>query len=335
MRVAVDAMGGDFAPREIVAGAVDAARRLPSLDKLILVGDRDAVGAELAKHGPTPGNIEICHASQVIGMEEKPADSVRRKKDSSISRAVDMVKHGQAEAMMSAGNTGAVVVAATFKLRKLEGVDRPAIAAILPTPHKPFVLIDAGANTECTPLNLAQFAAMGNVYAREILRRDRPVIGLMSIGTEETKGNEITRETFRVLSKSGLEFKGNIEGHDLFKGEIDVAVCDGFVGNVILKTSESVGHAVGAWIKAEFTAGPVRMLGALLLRGATRHMQEVMNPAVYGGAPLLGVNGVCIISHGSSNALAAYNAIRVAVESVDQKLTERLVAGVKTMNGVF
>ena len=189
MRVAVDAMGGDFAPREIVAGAVDAARRLPSLDKLILVGDRDAVGAELAKHGPTPGNIEICHASQVIGMEEKPADSVRRKKDSSISRAVDMVKHGQAEAMMSAGNTGAVVVAATFKLRKLEGVDRPAIAAILPTPHKPFVLIDAGANTECTPLNLAQFAAMGNVYAREILRRDRR-IGLMSIGTEETKGND-------------------------------------------------------------------------------------------------------------------------------------------------
>lgn len=328
-------MGGDFAPREIVAGAVEAARRLPHLDKLILVGDADAVNAELAKHGPRPGNIEICHASEVIGMEEKPAESVRRKKDSSVSRAVDLVKRGQAEAMMSAGNTGAVVVASTLKLRKLEGVDRPAIAAILPSPHKPYILIDAGANSECTPLNLAQFAAMGDVYAREILHRERPVVGLMSIGTEETKGNETTRETFRILSKSGLNFKGNIEGHDLFEGGIDVAVCDGFVGNVILKTSESVGHAVGAWIKSEFTAGPLRMLGALLLRGAIRHMRELMNPAVYGGAPLLGVKGVCIISHGSSNALAAYNAIRVAAESLDQKLTERLVAGVKIMNGAF
>lgn len=335
MRVAVDAMGGDFAPRAIVAGALEAARRLPKLDKIILVGDRNAVEAELAKHGARPSCIEIFHASEVIGMEEKPVDAVRRKKDSSVLRAVDLVKNGQAEAMMSAGNTGAVVVAATLKLRKLEGVDRPAIAAIMPSPHKPFVLIDAGANTECTPLNLAQFAAMGSVYAHEILHRDRPVVGLMSIGTEETKGNEITRETFRVLSRSSLNFKGNIEGHDLFEGDVDVAVCDGFVGNVILKTSESVGHAVGTWIKKEFTANPIRILGALLLRGATRHMREVMDPSAYGGAPLLGVKGVCIISHGSSNALAVYNAIRVAAESVDQKLTERLVAEVKLINGAF
>ena len=201
-------------------------------------------------------------------------------------------------------------------------MDRPAIAAILPSPHKPFILIDAGANSECTPLNLAQFAAMGEVYAREILHRERPVVGLMSIGTEETKGNETTRETFRVLSKSGLNFKGNIEGHDLFEGGIDVAVCDGFVGNVVLKTSESVGHAMGHWIREEFSRSPVRLLGALLLTRAIKAMKARLDPDLYGGAPLLGCNGVCIISHGASSAKAIYHAIRMARDSVRGRVNE-------------
>ena len=334
MRIAVDAMGGDFAPGEIVAGAVRAALGFPAIQRLILVGDEAAVRRELDRLPKVPASIEIRHASEAIGMDEHPATAVRRKKDSSINRAVDLVKTGEADAMLSAGNTGAVMVASTLKLRTLEGIDRPAIATVLPSPHQPFVLIDAGANTDCTPLHLTQFAVMGAVYARQILGRANPVVGLMSVGTEATKGNEVTKETFRLLTESKLNFKGNIEGHDLFTGEIDVVVCDGFVGNVILKTVESVGHAVGKWIKREFSAGPIRLAGALLLSGAIRAMKRVMDPSSYGGAPLLGVNGISIITHGASKANAIYHAVRVAKESAESRLNQMLVREIQNMGGV-
>lgn len=329
MRIAVDAMGGDFAPREIVAGALRAAEELPGIEKIFLVGQEAAVSRELAKCGPTPGNVEIFNATEVVGMDENPANAIRRKKDSSIGRAVDLVKRGQADAMMSAGNTGAVVVAATLKLRTLDGIDRPAIATVMPSPRRPFVLIDAGANTDCSSEQLAQFAIMGKAYAGQILGLENPLVGLMSVGTEDTKGNEITKEAFRLFDRAPLNFKGNIEGHDLFKGEIDVVVCDGFVGNVVLKTTESVGSAVGMWIKGEITATIIRKIGALLMRGALRHIRQVMDPSSYGGAPLLGVNGVCIISHGSSSARAVYHAIRVAGESLRHNLNMRIMSDLK------
>jgi glycerol-3-phosphate acyltransferase PlsX len=325
MRIAVDAMGGDFAPAEIVAGAAMAARELKSLTEVILVGDRQAIEQELRKCPPVPDRLSIRHASESIGMDETPALAVRRKKDSSIGRAVDMVKAGEADAMVSAGNTGAVVVAATLKLRTLDGVLRPAIATVMPTQHHPFVLIDAGANIDSDATLLAQFAAMGSVYSQSILGRKSPVVGLLSIGGEDIKGNETTKAAFGILSRSPLNFRGNVEGHDLFKGEIDVAACDGFVGNIVLKTSESISHANRHWAQEEMTRNVVRLLGALLLRKALRTMKRRLDPDLYGGAPLLGVKGLCIITHGASKAPAIFHAVRVAGESAHHDLNQTIV----------
>ncbi len=322
-------MGGDFAPREIVAGAVEAAATIDGISKLILVGDETAVRGELAKCAYVPSKVEILHASEVVGMGETPALAVRKKKDSSINRAVDLVKDGSADAVISAGNTGAVVVAASLKLRTLEGVRRPAIATVLPTPTKPFVLIDAGANTDSDANLLAQFAVMGSVYSRVILHNPNPVVGLMSIGEEASKGNDVTKEAFRLLSGSNLAFKGNIEGHDLFEGDIDVAVCDGFVGNVVLKTSESVAHAIGTLIKREFTLTPLRKFGALFLMDGLKALKKKMDPELSGGALLLGVNGVCIITHGASSRRAIFHAVRVVCESLDLHINSQISAELK------
>jgi len=325
MRIAVDAMGGDFAPKEIVAGAVKAARELKDLTLLVLVGQEEVIRQELKAYEPIPKKLLIRHASEVVGMEETPALAIRKKKDNSISRMMDMINAGEVDAAVSAGNTGAMVVAATLKLRTLEGIQRPAIATVMPTMGRPIVLIDAGANTDCSPELLAEFAVMGSVYAREILGQPSPVVGLMSIGGEDSKGNEITKEAFRLLSAAPVNFRGNVEGHDLFRGETDVVVCDGFVGNVVLKTSESVAHAIGSWLKKEFKANPVRILGALLLRGALKTIKKRMDPEMFGGAPLLGVNGVCIITHGSSSRTAIYHAVRVACESVGHHVNDRII----------
>lgn len=331
MRIAVDAMGGDHAPREIVLGAVQAARELTGLSRILLVGDEQALGRELAAAGAPLANVEVRHAAEVIGMDEAPAQAVRRKKDSSIGRAVDLVKAGEADAVVSAGNTGAFMVAATLKLRALEGIERPAIAAVMPTEGRPFVLIDAGANIDCTPKMIVQFALMGSVYARVILGQARPVVGLLSIGGEDTKGNEITKETFGMLKASHLNFRGNVEGHDLFKGETDVVVCDGFVGNVVLKTSESTARAIAHWMKLEFTRNPIRLLGALLLRGAVQNMKRRMDPEMYGGAPFLGANGICIKTHGSASRRAVFHAIRVAAESVHHHLNQCITEEARQM----
>jgi glycerol-3-phosphate acyltransferase PlsX len=325
MRIAVDAMGGDHAPREIVAGAVEAARSLKDLTSLILVGQEEVIRRELKLLGSIPPKLVIRHAAEVVGMEESPALAIRKKKDNSISRMMDLINAGEADAAVSAGNTGAMVVAATLKLRTLEGIQRPAIATVMPTTGRPIVLIDAGANTDCTPDLLLEFGIMGSVYSREILGQPNPVVGLMSIGGEDSKGNEITKEAFRLLSAAPINFRGNVEGHDLFRGETDVVVCDGFVGNVVLKTSESVAHAIGSWLKKEFKANPVRILGALLLRGALKAIKRKMDPEMFGGAPLLGVKGVCIITHGSSSRTAIYHAVRVACESVGHHVNDHII----------
>ena len=325
-------MGGDFAPREIVAGALRAAAELPSVTRLFLVGDRAAIEAELRRAARVPDKIEIRHASEAVAMDEHPAMAIRKKKDSSISRAMDMVREGEADAFVSAGNTGACMVAATLKLRTIEGIERPAIATVLPTQKLPVVLIDAGANTDCEARFLVQFAVMGSIYAREILGRPNPVVGLMSVGGEDTKGNELTKETFQLLGRSGLNFRGNVEGHDLFLGETDVVVCDGFVGNIVLKTCESAAHAIGHWLKKEFTAGPVRIVAALLLRGAMKEMKRKMDPELYGGAPLLGVNGIVIITHGSSSATAIFHAVRVAGDAVGHQLNRKIQDGIVQLN---
>lgn len=332
MRIAVDAMGGDHAPKEIVMGAADAAEKLSAVSSILLVGDSEAVKRELDGHPCASGKIEVRHASEVVAMDESPALAVRRKKDSSIGRAVDLVKQGEADAVVSAGNTGAVVVAATLKLRTLEGIERPALAMIMPTQRGPFVLIDAGANTDCSARLLAQFAVMGSVYSRMILEKKSPVVGLLNIGGEATKGNEITKEVFGILSRSHLNFRGNVEGHDLFQGETDVVVCDGFVGNIVIKTSESTAHAIGHWMKQEFMKGPLRMIGSGLLRGAVKAMKKRMDPEMYGGAPLLGVKGVCIITHGASSRLAIFHAIRIACESVHHHLNQSIVKEVAVIN---
>ncbi|MGE4487939.1 MAG: phosphate acyltransferase PlsX [Kiritimatiellales bacterium] len=324
MRIAIDAMGGDFAPREIVKGAVEAARGLSGIEKLFLVGDETAVTAELALYGETPACIEIRHASQVVEMGESPALALRRKKDSSIMRAVEMVKNGEAGAIFSAGSTGAAVAASTLRLRTLDSVDRPAIATVMPSLRHPFVLLDAGATTDCTAEMLVEFAVMGDIYAKKILGITNPTVGLVSIGEEDAKGNKNTKEAFQLLDKSPLNFIGNVESHDLFEGKVDVAVCDGFVGNVVLKTGESVSHAMGQWLKESFSRSPIRKLGAAILKvsGAFKEIKEKVDPEAYGGAPLLGVKGVCIIGHGSSSSYAVYNAIRVAGAAIEQRLNQ-------------
>ena len=333
MRISIDAMGGDFAPREIVAGTLQAATSLEGIEKLFLVGDETAIKKQLKKHkGPIPECIEIVHASQIVGMGESPAVAIRRKKDSSIARSIELVKDGKADAIFSAGNTGAAVAAATLKLRTLKGVSRPAIATVMPTPIEPFVLLDAGANPDSTPEMIQQYAVMGSIYSREILGVDNPSVGLLSIGEEAAKGNEITKKTFGLLEQTAVNFVGNVESGDLYGGKVSVAVCDGFVGNVVLKTSEAVARMISNWLKTMFRANPLRMLGALLARGVFKEMKSHADPSSYGGAPLLGANGVVIIGHGSSNALATFNAIRVASEAIDHDVNHLIESELKRIN---
>ncbi|MDD4622112.1 MAG: phosphate acyltransferase PlsX [Kiritimatiellae bacterium] len=312
MRIALDMMGGDHAPQEIVRGAVEASIRLKEIDRLLLVGDESVVRDELARWPKAVGSrLEIVHAAESIGMDESPVTAVRKKKLCSINICMDLLKRKQADAMVSAGNSGAVTAAAVLNLGRVPGVLRPAIATVMPTrqPKRPLLLLDAGANTDCDGAWLAQFAVMGSIYSRYALKRTEPVVGLLSIGTEDCKGNEMTKKAFSLIQKTGVKFRGNVEGHDLFLGKTDVVVCDGFVGNVVLKTTERVAHAVGYWMKREFFRHPVRMFGALLLKGALETLKHRMDPEIYGGAPLLGVPGTVIITHGSSTYRAIYHAI--------------------------
>jgi glycerol-3-phosphate acyltransferase PlsX len=328
-RIALDAMGGDNAPGEIVRGGVEAALGLDDV-KVILVGVQSQIEAELAKYPKeapeaiSKGRLEIIHAPDVAEMDDSPVITVRKKKDCSINVAMRLVKEGRADAFVSAGNSGAVATSAIFNLGRIPGVLRPAIATVLPTrrPIRPLLLLDAGANMDCHADWLVQFAIMGSAYSKAVLKRTKPLVGLLSIGTEDCKGNEMTKETFPLLKEvAGIDFRGNVEGHDLFKGQTDVVVCDGFVGNVVLKTSESLAHAIGYFLKKECFKGVFRVLGALLLKGAFKSLKQQLDPDIYGGAPLLGVPGAVIITHGSSTHKAIYHAVRMGANAARNDVT--------------
>jgi len=312
MRIAVDAMGGDFAPGAAVVGAVEAAREQGV--GIILVGDRDSVGRELASVDASGLDIQVKHASQVIEMKDSASAALRRKKDSSIRVATELVKSGEAVAVISAGHSGAAMATAFFVLGPMKGVERPAIAALMPTMDGYSIMLDVGANVDCKPIHLLQFAVMGDVLARTVHGVDRPRVGLLSIGEEDTKGNELTRETFKLLKGSQLNFLGNVEGRDVFNGRADVIVCDGFIGNVAIKISEGLAEAMNTLLKREIEDAIGGQLGYLLLRPAFKKFKKKIDYSEYGGAPLLGVNGICIVSHGSSSPKAIKNAIRVAKE---------------------
>ena len=329
MKIALDAMGGDFGPPNLVAGAVMALRNYQQIKKLYLVGDSTKIENELRKHQCNDSRIDIVHSTQVVEMSDRAWTAVRRKKDSSISRAVDLVKHGDADAVVSAGHTGAAVAASMIKLRTLEGIDRPGIAALLPTQFNVFVLIDAGANIDARPEHLLQYGIMGSVYSSHVLRYKRPRVGLISLGEEDIKGNDLTKEAFKMLKASSLNFRGNIEGRHLFEDPVEVVVCDGFVGNVILKTCESISVAIFKWLKQELTRSKIHMVGAYLARKAFRVIKDKTNYEEYGGMPLLGVNGICIIAHGASTPLAIKNALRVAAESIEQQVNPHIVEEIR------
>ncbi|HEV2994827.1 MAG TPA: phosphate acyltransferase PlsX [Chthoniobacterales bacterium] len=329
MRIALDAMGGDFGPPSLVAGAVMALREYHHIQKLYLVGDQRQIETELEKHRCNDSRIEIVHSMQVVEMSDKAWSAVRRKKHSSVSRAVDLVKHDQADAIVSAGHTGAAVAASIVKLRTLNGIDRPGIAAVLPTQFNVFVLIDAGATIDSRPEHLLQYAIMGSVYSRHVLGYKNPTVGLVSLGEEDVKGTELTKEVFKLLKRSRLNFVGNIEGRHLFEDPVEVVVCDGFVGNVILKTSESIAVAIFKWLKHELTRTKMRMAGAYVARHAFNDIKRKTNYEEYGGSPLLGVNGICIIAHGASTPLAIKNALRVAAESIEHRVNPHIVEEIR------
>lgn len=325
MRIAVDAMGGDHAPREIVRGAVEASREWPELE-IVLLGDEAAVRRELAANkAALSDRLRIVHTTQEIEMGEAPAHAVRTKRDSSIVRGMEMLRHKEADAFLSAGSTGAMVAAALLFVGRVRYLKRPAIGTMMPSGRKPYLLLDMGATVDCSPQELEQFAVMGSVYAGAVLGLEKPRVALLSIGTEEEKGNSVTKETHELLKKNPfVNFAGNVEGHDLFKGEMDVCVADGFVGNVVLKTVESEACAITSMMKREFTRTPLRVLGSMLIYGGVRHLKKIMDPEIYGGAPLLGVNGTVIITHGAASHKAIYHAIRVSAECVRQGVAKKI-----------
>jgi len=326
MRIAVDAMGGDNAPKVEVAGAVAAAREFSI--PITLVGDRDLLTAELSQYKVNGLDIRIHHASEVVGMHDSASDAIRKKKDSSIRVAYELVKAGEAVAVVSAGNSGATMAAGMFVLKRLNGIDRPAIAQVFPTLLGHTLVLDIGGNVDCKPLHLVQFAIMGEVYARHILGISKPKVGLLSNGEEETKGNDLTRETNQILKDIAFEYEGYIEGRDIFAGHIDVVVCDGFVGNIVLKLSEGLAEAVGSMLKVEIQKSFICKIGYLLSRSAFSRFKKKVDYAEYGGAPLLGINGVGMICHGGSNEKAIKNAVHFASEyaakGVNQKMAEKI-----------
>ena len=323
--IALDAMGSDSAPRPEVEGAILASREFEV--RVLLIGQAPALKTELARHKKRGAEIEIVPASEVITMGDPPLQAYRKKKDSSMHVAARLVKSGDAAAMVTAGNTGAAMATARFLLGMLPSVDRPALAAPFPTARGgTSVLLDVGANVDSRPAHLVQFAVMGENYYRTIFGTKKPRIGLLSIGEEESKGNELVRETFARLKKTPLNFVGNVEGKEIFAGDVDVIVCDGFIGNVALKVSESVAQHIGGMLKKALNSTLSAQVGAMFSRSAFQEFKRQIDYSGYGGAPLLGVRGVTVIGHGRSNANAVKNAIRVATELVRSKVEEKIEA---------
>jgi glycerol-3-phosphate acyltransferase PlsX len=331
--IALDAMGSDRAPRPEIEGAIQAARHYDV--RVILVGREETIRNELTRYPAAAGlSLDVVHASEVITMEDKAMQAVRAKRDSSLRVGLRLVREGRAAGFITAGNTGAAMATAKMVLGGLPGVDRPALAAVVPTAIGTVsILLDVGANVDCKPQNLEQFAVMGEIYFRSMFGTRRPRVGLLSIGEEETKGNELTRDAFPLLKQLPLNFVGNVEGRDLYNGRVDVVVADGFVGNVALKTSEGVANLVRSTLKESLKATITRQVGYLLSRSAFADFKKRLDHTEYGGAPLLGVKGVCFITHGSSNANAIKNAIRVAAEFAERRINNKIekeLAGLHT-----
>lgn len=324
MKIVLDAMGGDRAPGSPVRGAVMAVKEYGY--HITLVGREDVIRQELDNLSYPSEKIDVIHASEEIGMDDPAALSVRKKRDSSIVVAFNLMKTGEYDAFVSAGNTGAVVCAATLTLRLLPGVDRPGIAVIFPTLTKPCMVIDVGANIDPKPLHLLQYGIMGDAYSRNILGKENPTIGLLNIGEESTKGTDFIKETHMMLNESRLNFIGNVEPKEVYRGTADVVVCDGFVGNVLLKVTEGFADAATQLIKRELKESNfITKLGALLTLPAFRAVKKKIDKSEYGGAPLMGVDGRVIIAHGSSNSKAIKNAIRVAGEVADHHVNQHII----------
>ena len=333
MRVAVDAMGGDKAPHEIVKGSVQAAQQFPDKE-IVLVGDEKALQHELNAYGTTPKNITIYHASQVVGMDDPATYSIRQKTNSSITQSVKLVANGEASAIVSAGHTGATVAAATLHLKTLKGVRRPGIAITLPTQHGICLIIDVGANIACKPIHLFQYGVMAAVFGKYIYGIKNPRIGLLNIGEESAKGNDLVKETFTLLSNSHLNFVGNVEGREIFDNKADAVVCEGFVGNVMLKFAEGLAINLLSTIKAEAMKSFWSKLGLGLCKPAMEKLRAKMDFSEYGGAPLLGVNGVCIIGHGRSDSKAIQNAIKLALQLSKNEVNEHIISEVEKTNAL-
>ncbi len=327
MKIAIDAMGGDFAPEQNIVGVKLALDEFPDVSSFQLVGDQKIIEEELKKHALSTNNsrIEIIHASQTITMEDSASAAIRKKKDSSMSVAAKLISDKKANAVVSAGHTGAAVSATVVFNRMLPGIDRPGIASVFPAPKGPFIMLDIGANVDCKPLHLAQYAILGEAYSRIMLNIKNPRVGILSNGSEAGKGNELTRESSRILQSLPIRFLGNVEGADLFGNKVDVVLCDGFLGNVVLKCCESLAKAISGILKENLKKSPVRMAGALLSKNAFLELKELTDHQEYGGAPLLGIDGICIIAHGSSSAKAIKNAIRVATEMIKNKYNETVI----------
>jgi phosphate acyltransferase len=324
MRIAVDAMGGDNAPHVVVEGAVMAANELGY--DIVLVGDNNMIQQELFKKGnKCSKNISVCHATEVIGMDEPAALSVRRKRDASINVGARLLRDAKVDAFVSAGNTGAVVCAVALRLGLLKGVQRPGIALIYPTLKDLCVLIDVGANINTKPEHLLQYALMGDVLQRYLFNKKMVKVGLLNVGEEEAKGTDFIKETHRLLNSSNVKFVGNVEGGDIYTGEYDVIVCDGFVGNVVLKVSESLAQTLSIFLKRKLKQGLLTQIGALLSLPAFNALKKEIDYSEYGGAPLLGVNGVCMICHGGSSSKAIKNAIREAAEFVKVQVNQHIM----------
>jgi glycerol-3-phosphate acyltransferase PlsX len=320
-------MGGDHAPHATLQGAREALEAWPELF-LYLVGDEAVLRPQLAHHGFTSellARAELVHASQTVGMADKATSILKEKKDSSIRVAAQLVREGRAHGVVSMGHTGAAMVASSLVIGKLDGVDRPALASVLPNMQGgPTVLLDVGANVDCRAEHIAQFAVMGSVYAEEVLGVERPRVGILSVGEEDGKGTDVTKDAAAMLRQIDIRFEGNAEGRDIWNGSFDVIACDGFVGNVVLKSSEALAEGIIGGLRESFMANPVSKLAGLLAKPALKRFKKKLDYAEYGGAPLLGVKGVSIIGHGRSDARAVRNGIRAALRAVEHRLHERI-----------
>ncbi|ADL12539.1 phosphate acyltransferase PlsX [Acetohalobium arabaticum] len=331
MQIAVDVMGGDYAPDEIIKGAVESISEIEG--KILLVGPEDVIEEKLKDYNYNLNRLEIIDAPDVIEMDETPAKAVRQKTDSSIAVGVRLVRSGKADALVSAGSTGAVMAGSLLKLGRIKGVKRPAIATVMPALEGETLVLDVGANVDSTPENMVQYALMGNIYAEQILHKSKPKVGLLSIGEEAKKGNELTKETYQLLKELDINFIGNVEGRDIFTTDCDVVVCDGFVGNTILKTAEGLSKTVFEMMKEELEASLIAKLGSWFMKSSLKRLKKKMDYAEYGGAPLLGVNGVVIIGHGSSKNKAVKNAINVACESVERQVLDQIKENINERTG--